>query len=434
MKKTTLILAIMILAGCLSSAMAEPPRLATVLDDENGLGAEFWMYNDIQAAMKEARLQNKPLFVTFRCVPCEDCLAFDAEVAKGSNVIRELAVKHFIPVRQVEMKGVDLSLFQFDHDLNWAAMFINADGVVYARYGTQSAAGADAYNSIEGLRQTMLRVLQLHKGYPGNLAELRGKRGPRLPYKTALEMPGLEDKQRFVGETTRKNCIHCHNIHDAQNNQYAKSGNLLSDKIWRYPLPENIGLVVDGNDGRRIKKVVPGTAAAGSGLVAGESITHVNGQAITSVADIQWVLHQLSYDASSLQVTGSQAGVKTLRLDTDWKKTDISWRGSIWSVRPRLRVWTPQATAAEIKKLGLDGDRSALKVKWINRNSPGGRSAYESGLREGDFVVRLDGKPIRMTPAEFNVHLKLNYKVGQRLPLTVVRGERQLKIELKLVE
>jgi len=55
-------------------------------------------------------------------------------------------------------------------------------------------------------------------------------------------------------------------------------------------------------------------------------------------------------------------------------------------------------------------------------------------LREGDFVVRLDGKPIRMTPAEFNVHLKLNYKVGERLPLTVVRGERQLKIELKLVE
>ena len=103
-------------------------------------------------------------------------------------------------------------------------------------------------------------------------------------------------------------------------------------------------------------------------------------------------------------------------------------------MRPRLRVWTPQATAAEIKRLGLDGETSALKVKWINRNSPGGRSAYESGLREGDFVVRLDGKPIRMTPAQFNVHLKLNYKVGQRLPLTVVRGERQLKIELKLVE
>jgi hypothetical protein len=434
MNRSAWILSIIILASCLSTIMAEPPKLATVLDDENGLGSEFWVYNDIQVAMKEARQQNKPLFVTFRCVPCEDCRAFDAEVAKESDIIRELAVKHFIPVRQVEMKGVDLSLFQFDYDLNWAAMFINADGVVYARYGTQSAAGADAYNSVKGLRQTMLRVLELHKGYPGNQAELRDKRGPRLPYKTALEMPGLENKQRFVGETTRKNCIHCHNIHDAQNNQYSKAGNLLSEKIWRYPLPENIGLVVDGNDGRRIKKVLAGTSAAASGLATGESITHVNGQAITSIADIQWVLHQLPYDTRSVQVTGSQAGVKTLVLGTGWKKTDISWRGSIWSVSPRLRVWTPQATAAEIKKLGLDGETAALKVKWINRNSPGGRSAYESGLREGDFVIRLDGKAIEMTPAQFNVHLKLNYKVGERLPLTVVRGDRQLKLELKLVE
>ena len=434
MNRSAWILSIILLASGLSTIMAAPPKLATVLDDENGLGSEFWMYNDIQAAMKEARQQNKPLFVTFRCVPCEDCRAFDAEVAKGSDIIRELAVKHFIPVRQVEMKGVDLSLFQFDHDLNWAAMFINADGVVYARYGTQSAAGADAYNSVEGLKQTMLRVLELHKGYPGNQAELRDKRGPRLPYKTALEMPGLENKQRFVGETTRKNCIHCHNIHDAQNNQYSKAGTLLSKKIWRYPLPENIGLVVDGNDGRRIKKVLAGTSAAASGLATGESITHVNGQAITSIADIQWVLHQLPYDTRSVQVTGSQAGVKTLVLGTGWKKTDISWRGSIWSVSPKLRVWAPQATAVEIKKLGLDGKTSAPKVKWINRNSPGGRSAYESGLREGDFVVRLDGKAIEMTPGQFNVHLKLNYKVGERFPLTVVRGDRQLKLELKLVE
>ena len=280
----------------------------------------------------------------------------------------------------------------------------------------------------------MLRVLELHRGYPGNLAELRGKRGPPLPYKTAREMPGLENKERFVGQTTRKNCIHCHNIHDAENNQYSKAGTLLSDKIWRYPLPENIGLAVDGNDGRRIKKVLAGTPAVASGLSTGESITHLNGQAITSIADIQWVLHQLPYDTRSVQVTGDKVGTRTLKLGSDWKKTDISWRGSIWSVSPRLRVWTPQATAAEIRKLGLDGERSALKVKWINRNSPGGRSAYASGLREGDYVVRLAGRPIQMTATEFNVHLKLNYKVGERLPLTVIRGDRQLKLELKLVE
>ena len=258
MKKTTLTLAIMILLPCLSSAMAEPPKLATVLDDENGLGAEFWMYNDIQAAMKEARLQNKPLFVTFRCVPCEDCLAFDAEVAKGSNVIRELAVKHFIPVRQVEMKGVDLSLFQFDHDLNWAAMFINADGVIYARYGTQSAAGADAYNSIEGLRQTMLRVLQLHRGYPGNMAELRGKRGPTSPRERSLLnilslMPkmfpmalsrSLVDKRQGIfrgGGTPRKSSLHTKQ-HPMRFSGCAKA--CLSVLVWKSSFPHLVAFLL----------------------------------------------------------------------------------------------------------------------------------------------------------------------------------------------
>jgi hypothetical protein len=73
------------------------------------------------------------LFEYTRLRPCKDCAAFDADVANGNDQVKALAKEKFVSVRQVEMKGVDLSLFQFDHDLNWAAMFINADGIVYAR-------------------------------------------------------------------------------------------------------------------------------------------------------------------------------------------------------------------------------------------------------------------------------------------------------------
>ena len=132
------------------------------LKDANGVRTDLWVYNDIGQARTEAKKLNKPIFVTFRCVPCKDCAAFDADVANGNDRVQALAKEKFVSVRQVEMKGVDLSLFQFDHDLNWAGMFINADGVVYARYGTQSAEGSDAYNSIEGLLNTMNRVLELH--------------------------------------------------------------------------------------------------------------------------------------------------------------------------------------------------------------------------------------------------------------------------------
>tara|TARA_B100000674_G_C37367980_1_gene701702 strand:+ start:347 stop:538 length:192 start_codon:yes stop_codon:yes gene_type:complete len=63
------------------------------------------------------------------------------------------------------MKCVDLSQFQFDYDLKWAAMFFNADDTVYARYETQSAADADAYNSIASVEKTMRRVLALNEDY-----------------------------------------------------------------------------------------------------------------------------------------------------------------------------------------------------------------------------------------------------------------------------
>ena len=94
------------------------------------------------------------------------------------------------------MKWVDLSQFQFDYDLNWASMFVNADGTVFERYGTQSAAGADAYNSIASLEKTMRRVLAPHEDYPNNKNGLAGKLGKLKLYKTALEMPCIKHRAK----------------------------------------------------------------------------------------------------------------------------------------------------------------------------------------------------------------------------------------------
>ena len=96
---------------------AEPSCL-TFLKDENAQGPDFWIYNNIDAARSEAKRSNKPLFVTFRCVPCHACNGFDAEGAKNNQLIVRLDQEQFVAVRQVEMKGVDLSQFQFDYDLN----------------------------------------------------------------------------------------------------------------------------------------------------------------------------------------------------------------------------------------------------------------------------------------------------------------------------
>ena len=65
---------------------------------------------------------------------------------------------------------------------------------------------------------------------------------------------------------------------------------------------------------------------------------------------------------------------------------------------------------------------------------PGGRSARECGLRQNDVVIALAGKPINMKPNQFNLHIKLNYKVGDELPLTILRGGKEMQINVKLVE
>ena len=119
-------------------------------------------------------------------------------------------------------------------------MFINADGTVYARYGTQSAAGADAYNSIASLEKTMRRVLALHKDYPNNKNGLAGKRGKPKPYKTALDMPGMKHRAKLSRSTARINCVQCHNIHDAVHEQLYKEQKFRHDTLCRYLLPKKI--------------------------------------------------------------------------------------------------------------------------------------------------------------------------------------------------
>lgn len=418
------------------------PELLRTLKDAHALGADHWIYNDFAKAQEEARRLNKPIFVTFRCVPCADCSSFDAEVAQGNEVIKELARTAFVPVRQVEMKGVDLSLFEFDFDLNWAAVFVNADGTIYGRYGTQSAEGADAYNSIASLRKAMLRALDFHKNYPANAASLKGKRPSPKPYTSALEMPGLPLKNRYRQQTQRDNCIHCHNIHDAQQTEAYMKGTFSKEMLWRYPLPENIGLSIQRDDGRQIESILPNSPASTSGLKTGDEIVGVNGQAILSIADIQWVLHGLSNIGDTVQISalrskGESGSVDpiqaTLTLNEDWKKTDITWRGSMWSLQPRPGFWAVTLSEVEKKEHGIEVDKKGLHVRWINRGVDGGRAAYDSGLREGDIIVGVNGEELEWDEIEFQSHVRLNLKVGESIRYRVKRKGEFLDILTPLV-
>ena len=409
--------------------------LKSVLNDSNASDAPFWIYNDITAGFAEAKRSGKPLFVTFRCIPCKNCAGFDAEVANGNELISRLAREKFVSVRQVEMKNVDLSQFGFDFDLSWAAVFLNADGTVYARYGTQSAEGADAYNSVAGLQRTMEQVLAWHEKYPSNKKLFHGKRPQQKPYQTALQMPKMfEAEKRRTRPTTRSNCVHCHNIHDAEQQHAVKTGTFSREMLWRFPLPQNLGLTLDPRNGNTVSAVLPNSPADKAGLTLNSVVQTLNGQAIASIADFQWVLHHLSNKDETVTVGLADGRTAKIDLPDGWRKTDISWRGSIWSLSPKLGVWCPELSDVKKQRNNIAAHEPALEVRWINTGRPSGRSARKAGLKTGDIIVELDGKNVPAKSTQFNLFIKMNYKAGDELPLTVLRNGKRITVRIQLVE
>jgi hypothetical protein len=46
----------------------------------------------------------------------------------------------------------------------------------------------------------------------------------------------------------------------------------------------------------------------------------------------------------------------------------------------------------------------------------------------------LEGKPWTMTPVGFNVYVRMNYRKGDLLPLTVWRDAQEQEVKVPLVE
>ena len=335
----------------------------------------------------------------------------------------------FVNVRIVKMKDVDLAQFQFDYDLTWAAFFMNADGTIYGRYGTRSAAGPMAHNSMASLKNAMKRALQLHQNYPENRASLGGKRGPEPRWKTALQIPALWKKFRKqlaapIGQT---NCIHCHNIYDGWRETAYAEGTFDRESLWVYPLPDNIGVQIHVDEGNLVEKVIAGSFAEKAGVKAGDVIHTMYGQPVISQADMQWVLHHLPKTAD-LRIGMEREGeylTRTLFLSGDWKRSDISWRGSLWSLRPRTGFEGARDLSVEQKEqLDLAPEALALEVWSIVG------AAREAGLREGDIIIEADAHTELMTGRQFAAWVRLNYHPGDKLPIKVLRASQNMSLTL----
>jgi hypothetical protein len=340
--------------------------------------------------------------------------------------------KQFVCVRLVQMNGLDLSLFQFDYDQTLAALFLNADGTVYGRYGTRAGNGADSttHVSLASFGKALARALALHRAYPQNRAQLAGKRGPAPEYRTANQLPGLENRPaRVTGKGD--GCIHCHQVREVPLRQRWSTGKLRPADLWVFPLPENTGMKLAVDDGLRVGAVTSGSPAARAGVQAGDELRMLGGQPLISQADVQWVLHHTP-DTAALPaeiVRSGRARTVTLSLAGDWKKTDLSWRPSSG---PGLRwgVWSTTLSPAERLKLGVPADAVGLQVNSLF--APRAEPVQQAGLRVGDVILAVAGKTAFANEGEFLAHLRLTYPPGSRFPLSVLRSGQRLELTLPM--
>jgi len=213
------------------------------------------------------------------------------------------------------MNEVDIGLFQFDWDLTWAGMFLNASDRIYSRYGGRDAQSAEGRLSVAGLKYTMRHVLQYHKQQSSSATATT--RRPTLP-----------------GDwfTVKGNgCLHCHQVWEGLRKRLRQEGRFSPDMLYVYPLPENVGLQLDVTAGNKVIAVTPNSPAQRAGIQAGDVIDSIHNVKIFAQGDVMWALHNAPAEGKVTvrYMRGSNAQTATLELTRGWKRTDLSWRPSM---------------------------------------------------------------------------------------------------------
>jgi hypothetical protein len=430
------IFALMILLS-LASLSAGQDRKTKVLNDRDTFANnEVWIYNDLDEAFAEAKKSTKPLLVVFRCVPCEACSHFDKQLLDEQEQMRDL-LDQFVCVRVVKANGLDLSLFQFDYDQSFHAMFLNADRTIYGRFGTRSQKKEDEDMTMEGFRAAMKAVLALHKQYPANKESLAGKSGGKIPFEVPEAFPSLKGKYKgqidYEGNVVAS-CIHCHQVRDAERVYYRNQKTKLPEQVlYPYPLPSVIGLTMDPSKCATITDVQDNSIAAKAGLQAGDEIVSLGGQPLVSTVDLQWVLHNAPA-SGSVDVEyrrGQQTASTKLDLPEGWRsQSDLSWRPTTWDLRRMALggLHLEDLSDEQRKERGIASDALALRAKHLGEYGEHA-VAKNAGFRKEDVIVAVDSSTDRKSETELIAHA-LQKKPGEKLAVTVLRGKE--RIELKL--
>jgi hypothetical protein len=342
------------------------------------------------------------------------------------------------------MYGVDIGIFQFQRQLTWAAMLLNADGTVYGRYGSRGARRGMKDNdkdiSLDGFKLALEGALELHNAYPENKAALAGKRGSAPVAASPERLPGAIPEEAQPAKPDGHGCVHCHQVQDWELMSLWKGGKPAPDEyVWPYPMPELLGFTLDVDKLATVSRVDVASPASRAGLRRGDRIVTLEGQPIISIADVQWVLHQAK-EPSTLKGEVDRDGRKVpfeLAVPERWRR-ELNFAGTLslgWTLRMYIAGFKASPLGAEEKRrLRLSADALALRIDeitpdWVKRRNP---SAQKLGLRKGDVITKVDGKTAAISESEFLSYLVQAKKPGEKLELTYLRDGKSREVQLDL--
>ncbi len=322
----------------------------------------------------------------------------------------------FVRARVVRVTGVDLNLFEFDWDLTWVAFFMNSSGKIYGRFGGRDAKGPDSRNSLEGLRYAMEAALAEHRKNPSAK--------PNTPVRAPLYI------EKVPSASGHRGCIHCHQVKEILRAEEIKRGTWHRDKVYTYPLPENVGITLDRFKGNLVKEVIPDSAAAKAGLKPGDMIDTINQLYVRSFADAQYALYKAPAKGQidiAWQHDGKPVTAK-LTLQPEWQRTNITWRPSLMDLLPSITIYGSDLTAKEKKDLGLAEARVAFR-----QETPIHPAVMKMGVRVNDVIIGIDNRTLHLSMDQFLAFIRQNYLIGETATLNILRdGKRfDLKVTFK---
>ena len=296
--------------------------------------------------------------------------------------------------------------------------FLDADNNVYARYGGRDPSDPDARQSLDGLRYTMQSVLKAHKRDAADKA-FAPKSGAEPKYLRAIT------KARETGQ-----CLHCHQVKETLNDDLIKRGEWSRDRLWRYPIPENLGIELDVDRGNVVKTVQDKSAARDVGLMAGDLLEYLNGVPIHSFGDTTYAL-DIAGKKEAIDVSwkrGDQAMKGRLSLPEGWRKTDLAWRRSMGQVMASARLYGFDLSEEDKKKLGLDPKQLAFRQKKEVH-----AQGKKAGIQAGDIILGFDGQTLNLDVYEFLRYVQKNYVVGDQVRVDVIRDGKRMSFPMTFI-